>query len=131
MTHWMDLEIAETELGALADEWAAAELLGDVARLDALLADRFTAVDGCGELLGRDEWMDRFGPGGLRYSAFAWKPDSIRVYGESAVVVGCQDTEGTDWGVRVRERCRATQLWVDGDGGWRLAALHVTPVTAG
>ena len=128
MTHWMDVEIAEAEIAALAADWAAAELRGDAARLDALLADDFACVEARGRLVERAEWIERIEAGRLRWHRFGWTAETIRVFGESAVVVGRHEVEGTHAGWRVDDRCRGTQVWVDGDGGWRLAALHLTPI---
>ena len=128
MTHWMDVEIAETEIAELARDWADAELRGDRGRLDALLADGFACVEARGRVVGRAEWIERAGAGRPRYHRFAWAPETIRVFGPSAVVVGRQEMKGTHAGWRVEDCCRATQVWVDGDGGWRLAALHLTPI---
>jgi ketosteroid isomerase-like protein len=126
MTHWMDAAMAEAEIAALADEWAAAERDGDFERLDALLAADFACVDARGRVLSREAWLDRLWSGRLRYRSFAWKADGIRVHGQSAVAVGRQVAVGTYAGERVDGRMRGTQVWVDGDGGWRLAALHLT-----
>jgi hypothetical protein len=74
------------------DRWAAAELAGDPAELDAILHERFVFVGPYGYLLDRQEWLARFVPGDRHYtvfSAFAFTADiPARVIGNIALVVG-------------------------------------------
>lgn len=117
------------ELNTFGQTWAGAELRGDVAALNDLLADDFSGVGPLGFLLNKEQWLARFSSGDLNYESFTWDQTSPRLYGEAAVVVGGQTQSGTHQGNPIRAQFRVTQTLVKQDGNWRLAALQLSPIT--
>ena len=71
----------------LVTSWAKGEEANDAAALDRLLAADFVGVGPLGFVLGRDQWLARFG-NGLENRAFAVEDAQVRDYGSAAVVVG-------------------------------------------
>ena len=59
-----------SDLLHLVERWAAAEQGNDAETLDGLLADDFLGVGPLGFVLGREQWLGRFG-NGLENRAFA------------------------------------------------------------
>lgn len=129
-------EVREPEAerrGELADfgrRWAEAERLGDVAALDALLTDDFTAVGPRGFVLGKAQWLDRYASGALVHDDFTWDDVTLRQYGRTAVAVGVQGQQSVFDGRDADARFRITQTIVEVDGRWRLAAVHLSPTGA-
>lgn len=117
------------ELNQFGQTWATAELRGDVATLDDLLADDFAGVGPLGFLLTKEQWLARFSSGDLNYDAFTWDQTSPRLYGDAAVVVGRQVQSGSHQGHPIQAQFRVTQTIIQQDGRWRLAALQLSPIT--
>jgi ketosteroid isomerase-like protein len=117
----------DQELADFAHRWTQAERRGDVAALDALLTDDFTAVGPRGFILGKKQWLDRYASGALIHDAFTWQEVTIRQYGRAAVAVGVQGQQSIYDGRDADGYFRVTQLIVEVDGAWRLAAVHLSP----
>lgn len=117
----------EQELTDFARRWAEAERRGDVAALDALLTDDFTAVGPRGFVLDKKQWLDRYASGVLVHDAFTWDEVTTRQYGRAAVAVGVQGQQSTFDGRDADGYFRMTQMIVEVDGAWQLAAVHLSP----
>ena len=117
------------ELNTFGQTWAGAELRGDVAALNDLLADDFSGVGPLGFLLNKEQWLARFSSGDLNYESFTWDQTSPRLYGEAAVVVGRQTQSGTHQGNPIQAQFRVTQTLIQQSGRWQLAALQLSPIT--
>ena len=109
---------------ALGRRWADAERRGDVAALDALLADDFVAVGPRGFVLHRQQWLDRYRPGNLKNEAFSWQDIAVRDYGEVAIAVGVQAQQASFQGHDASGRFRLTQIVVRQAQRWLIAGLH-------
>lgn len=109
-------------------EWAAAERDGDLAALDTLLTDDFTAVGPLGFVLPKQAWLARHRPGGgLSYESFTLAEVQTRLLGgDVAVVTARNDQPGSFQGNPIPEAVRATLVLARQDGGWRLAAIHLS-----
>jgi ketosteroid isomerase-like protein len=111
---------------ALGRRWADAERRGDVAALDALLADDFVAVGPRGFVLHRQQWLDRYRPGNLTNEAFSWQDIAVRDYGEVAIAVGVQAQQASFQGHDASGRYRLTQIVVRQAQRWLIAGLHLS-----
>lgn len=115
------------ELKELGEEWATAELNADTDFLDRLLTDDYIGIGPFGFLLTREQWLDRHLSGDLKYSSFAWSDPQIRVYGDTAVVIGIQTGKATHQGQEVPfDTLRTTHIFVRQNGSWRLAGLQMS-----
>jgi ketosteroid isomerase-like protein len=119
---------AGDQLQDLGQAWAAAELRGDTAFLERLLADDFVGVGPRGFLLTKEQWLARYASGALRYDSFTWDEVQVRLYGDAAVMTGRQSQTGTHRGQDVTAQLRATLVFVNQNGTWRLAGLHLSPI---
>lgn len=121
--------IAE-QVNQLGWRWVDAELNGDVATLDALATPDFTLVGPLGFVVGKDQWLERHRAGLLHVETLTWSEVEVRQYGDTAVAVGVQDQKAEYQGRPAGGRFRTTQIAVRVDGQWRLAGMHVSPITA-
>jgi ketosteroid isomerase-like protein len=128
----MNQQSADTrqQLLDLGQRWAEAERYGDVAALDALIRDDFVAVGPLGFVLDKQQWLGARRSGALKSTSFEWEASNVRVFGDTAVVVGIQTQESTYEGRDASGRFRVTQIAVrsDTDGRWTLAGMHLSPI---
>jgi uncharacterized protein (TIGR02246 family) len=115
---------ATTEVLELVEGWAAAEQGNDAEALDGLLADDFVGVGPLGFVLGRDQWLARFG-NGLENRSFAVEDAQVRDYGSAAVVVGVLAQETSFRGGDNSGRFRLTLVAVRPSDRWLLANAHI------
>jgi ketosteroid isomerase-like protein len=116
----------EKDLEQLGQEWAAAELHGDVSALRAMLADDFVGVGPLGFTLTKQEWLDRHASGDLVYDRLSWEDARVRLHGPAAVVIGVQVQQGRYRGRPIDGRFRATHVFIHEDGRWRLEGIHLS-----
>ena len=115
---------ATTEVLELVEGWAAAEQGNDAEALDGLLADDFVGVGPLGFVLGRDQWLARFG-NGLENRSFAVEDAQVRDYASAAVVVGVLAQETSFRGGDNSCRFRLTLVAVRPSDRWLLANAHI------
>ena len=111
----------------LVTSWAKAEEANDAGALDRLLAGDFVGVGPLGFVLGRDQWLARFG-NGLENRAFAVEGAAVRDHGTAAVIVGVLAQETSFRGGDNSGRFRLTLVAVRPEGHWRLAGVHIGPL---
>jgi len=75
-------------------------------------------------VLGRDQWLARFG-NGLENRAFAVEDAQVRDYGTAAVIVGVLAQETSFRGGDNSGRFRLTLVAARPDGRWLLANAHI------
>jgi predicted ester cyclase len=124
----MTLERTEQDVARLVDAWAAAELRGDVAFLDGVLADDFVGIGPLGFMLTKQEWLARYQSGDLKYTAFTVDDVRVRVYSEAALVTCRQVQQATYRGADIPGQFRASLTFVRQDGQWRLAGLQLSAI---
>lgn len=118
------------ELDEFGRRWAAAEVAGDVDVLDSMATKDFILVGPLGFLLDKTQWLDRYRSGDFVTSALDWRDTQVRVFGDCAIVVGIRDQEASYRGQANDGQFRATHLLVREGDPWRLAGIHMSPITA-
>jgi hypothetical protein len=124
----MNQEHAEQEVLRQADAWATAELRGDTAFLERTLAGDFIGIGPLGFMLTRQEWLARHQSGDLKYESFTLDEVKVRVYNDAAVLTGRQIQNGAYRGNSIQAQFRTTLVFVQQQGQWRLASLHLSPI---
>jgi ketosteroid isomerase-like protein/catechol 2,3-dioxygenase-like lactoylglutathione lyase family enzyme len=119
----------DDEIGELAASWASAEVDGDVAALDALLAGSFCGIGPLGFVLDKAAWLNRFA-GGLHNAALTFRDLQIRDHGDAVVVVAVLDQQTTFNGIDTSGRYRTSFVVVRAGGRWRIATCHIGPLDA-
>ncbi len=118
----------QQDLRKLADDWAAAERRGDTAFMERTLADDFTAVGPRGFVLTKDQWLQRFTSGSLKYEYLEWDEVNVRPYGDAAIVTGRERQKVDYQGQGMESDLRTTLVWVKQDGQWKLANAQMSPI---
>ncbi len=108
-------------------QWVAAELGGDLVRLDELLTDDFTAVGPLGFVLPKQAWMARYEQGVFRNEALRLEEVQTRIHDSVAVVTAHQVQKSIFAGSEVPfADLRVTLVVVNQSAAWRLAAVHMS-----
>lgn len=121
-----------TQLVDLGRRWAEAERRNDADALDALLHEEFIGVGPLGFVLDKQQWIQPRRVGDLRHTSFEWQDPSVRVLGDTALVVGTQVQESTYQGRDASGRFRVTQIAVRNGAAasWRIVGMHLSPIAA-
>lgn len=122
----MNWEQPEQEVARLVGAWTTAELRGDVAFLERVLADDFVGIGPLGFMLTKQEWLARHQSGDLKYASFTVDEVAVRVYGEAALVTCRQRQQATYRGTPVPGEFRSSLMMVRQEGRWRLASLQLS-----
>jgi Domain of unknown function (DUF4440) len=113
------------EFADVVARWIEAEAQGDTATLRALLHDDFQGDGPRGFVLTKQQWLDRYDTGDLVNQAFDWEDAELRVFDDSAVVMGVQVQKASYQGVDCSGRYRGTLVAVRRDGHWSIVNLQL------
>jgi ketosteroid isomerase-like protein len=114
------------EVLAAEREWVEAHRRLDLAALDRLMADDYAQVQSDGRVIGKAEALASYVSGKRRWD-FAESDDyDLRLYGETAVLMGRWQARGVNAGQAFDYAARFTAVYVKRSGGWQLAADHAT-----
>ncbi len=105
-------------------KWNDVYRRGDVAAMDALLADDFIITVEDGTTFSKTGFIARSGNPGLQVETSDMSDLQVRMHGNTAVVTGAYHEKGSDRGKRYEYRDRLTDVWMNRDGRWRLVASH-------
>lgn len=113
----------------LESELNRSVVTADVAVFDRLLGEDFTHTSHTGRFRSKQDWLKDVRPGKSLYSAYGVDDQSIRVYGETAVVTGRITPQGTNsQGEPIGGRYRYVRVWVLHDGRWSAVAFQGTQI---
>jgi uncharacterized protein (TIGR02246 family) len=113
---------------ALEEARFAAMRALDVAALRALLADDLVYTHSSGVRDGKESYIQALQDGTYRYFAMQATPPSVRVYGDTALVVGRVVTRLASRGAEKLLDNATLTVWVRRDGRWQLVAYQPTVV---
>lgn len=123
----MNKEHIESEIMHLADAWGAAELRGDTAFLENLLANDFVGVGPLGFLLNKQQWIERHQSGDMKYDVHTLDEANVRAYNEAAILIGRLTQKATYRGNPINAQMRTTLVFVQ-QGQWKLANLQLSAI---
>ena len=124
----MNQEHAEQEVVRLANDWATAELRGDITFLERRLSDDFIGIGPLGFMLTKQEWLARHQSGDLKYEALTLDEVKVRVYSDAAVLTGRQDQQAAYRGNSIPGQFRITLVFVRQQGQWQLTNLQLSAI---
>jgi ketosteroid isomerase-like protein len=122
----MSNDVAEIE--EFGKRWVEAELAGDTAAMDSLAHRDFLLVGPLGFILDKAQWLERYSSGAFVTSALDFRDTTVRIFGDSAVVIGVHDQEATYRGQPSNGQFRATHILIRADGEWQLVGMHLSPI---
>jgi ketosteroid isomerase-like protein len=105
-----------------------AMLCGDVAELDALLADDLRAVGPDGTLIGKAEDLAAHRSGTVRFTAIDIRETVIQEVPDVTIAFVLADLRVRVGGQAVAGRYRYTRVWSEVSGSWQVVAAHISGV---
>lgn len=119
---------AADELGVHESRLRAAMLSGDVAALDALLADDLIFTDQAGRVLTKAMDLDVHRSGRLRLASLEFSDVLTRRASDAMIVVLRAAVAGTYGGTPFAGAYRYTRIWRPSASGWQVAAAHCSAI---
>jgi uncharacterized protein (TIGR02246 family) len=118
----------EQQIKALEEERNQAILSGNASALERMTADDYTFITLRGELRTKSEILKGFQSGSFKYESREISDLNVRVYGDTAVVVGRSIQKGAENGRDYSGDYRFTRVYVKQNGRWVTVALQTTPI---
>ena len=110
----------------LENAWNQAEARHDAGALKLLLATTFVYTDYDGNLLDRDQWLNKVESPAKDYRTLANVAQTVRVYGDTVVVIGIYVEQIRIKGKNVDRRSRFTDTWIFQNSHWECVASQST-----
>jgi len=111
----------EEALIQLQQEWCRAEMAGDVATVDRLLADEYVLTLPGGTVMPKAEYLQDVRSEDTRSTALSVEGSKVRLYGDMAVVKGI--VKWTSPTGKKHENL-FTETWMKRDGRWQCLGTH-------
>ncbi len=117
---------AEEELLKLEKEFAEAIAKNESEAIERFVADDWIIIDPDGGVVNRARFFEAIKSGALMHDMMESEDFRVRVYGDSAVVIGVTRTKGKFMGQEFSTQERATDVFVKRDGRWQCVLTHLT-----
>jgi ketosteroid isomerase-like protein len=118
------------ELINLKQRWAEAEDKRDTSFLDRILADDFVAGTARGDVINKEQLIQRIKSPDRRVDEHHSDEIQVRVYGKVAVMIDHTTIWGVDKGKRFGGQFRFIRIFVKQHGKWRAVLAQATPLTS-
>jgi ketosteroid isomerase-like protein len=113
------------EIENVEKTWRNALLQGNVAAMDALLADDYIAITPNGILQSKEQALASIRSGSLRFKSIDLSDRKIRLYGKTALVTSRAEVSGTGPDGNMSGSYRFTRVYVkDSHGVWRIVSFE-------
>ena len=121
---------AEEELKKLETDRAAAVVVrGDVATLEKQTSDDYTLINMNGQMSDKSQMVNAFKTGQSKLTSDELSDMKVRVYGNTAVITGKADVNGTLGGKDATGQIMFTRVYVKKGGQWQSVAFQQTRVS--
>ncbi len=118
---------AEQTVLAAQAAMVEAELAGDVAALNLLIAEDFWGMDLENGPFTRASILEGYTSGAVELDSHEVSEVEVRILGGTAVTTGLAAIRGRAGGQPFASRMRFMDVWAWRDAAWRLIAAHVVP----
>lgn len=113
---------------ALEQARSQALLRADTAALGRLVADEFVEISRLGTLRTRADNIGEIAGGTLKLTSIHYDSQTVRVYGDVAILTGIADNTGVFRGFPFNGRIRYTRVFVRRPSGWQAVLMQQTPM---
>lgn len=128
-----DTAAAEAEVKKLIDATQAALSKNDADAMEKIYGDNYMTVNIDGSVQNKKERLEAIRTGGVKYDAFAFSDQTIRVNpeGTGAIVISKLTLKGTFKGKPMDGNYRVTGIYSKTKDGWKLVGSQTTDIAAG
>jgi ketosteroid isomerase-like protein len=110
-------------------EWVEAHRRLDLSALDHLMGDDYTIIRPDGVVIGKQEALASYQSGQREWDMIDSDDYQVRVYGDTAIVIGRWTAKGLNNGQIFDYSARFTSIYVKRDGHWQMVADQSTPIS--
>jgi ketosteroid isomerase-like protein len=121
-------QAAASKIVALESVWNQAEEHSDIRALDLIFDDALIYIDEDGSSLTKAQFLSRAKVKSAQLQSLVTQNTSVRVYGETALVVGSYRAKGVQQGKPYQHDGRFIDTWVLKNDTWVCVAAQATPV---
>ena len=108
--------------------WTNAHLHSDVETIKHLMADDFLKIESDGSVSDREKTLASYTPETRYWEKAEGDEYIVRVYGETAIVVGRWSARGMNKGTRFDYAARFLSVYVKRAGEWKIATDQTTEI---
>lgn len=116
------------DLAKAAKDYDAAQVDGNRAELERLLADDYTLLNSSGAIENKVELIADYTAAGYKLDPFAVRDPIEKVWANGAVLGGIATLTGMDGGKRFEATLRFSDIWAKRGGAWQVIYTHVSRV---
>lgn len=118
------------EIEAVEQQWRTAQLAGDVATMDKLLAEDYFGISVAGELNNKSQQLERLRERSLIFTTIDVSDTKVKLLGgRVGVVTSLARIEATNEGTPMNGNFRYTRVYKRyADGSWKITNFEVTKV---
>jgi uncharacterized protein (TIGR02246 family) len=129
--HLMSIDNDERQILALHEAGDRALMSADLAVLAQIFADDYVQYNEAGKAFTKQDVLESFRSGAIRYPSIVSTGRQIRVFGDTAIVHGAESDEVESDGKRFSVRYVYLDVLRKQNGEWKLVASQLARPTAG
>jgi len=114
------------DLAKAVKDYDEAQIHGDKAELQRLVADDYTLVNSSGRIQSKAELIADYTAPGYKIEPFEIQQPVEKVWSDGAVMGGVVDLRGTDGGKPFAVKLRFADIWAKRNGKWQVIYTHVS-----
>lgn len=116
------------EVLAVEYAWTEAHLRGDVETLEAIMAFDYLKIQSDGSLSDKKTTLASYQPDRRAWDVARGDEYDVRIYGDTAVVIGRWTARGNNDGQPFDYAARFLSIYVRRDGSWQMVAEQSTEI---
>lgn len=116
------------EVLAVEYAWTEAHLRGDVETLEAIMAFDYLKIQSDGSLSDKKTTLASYQPDRRAWDVARGDEYNVRIYGDTAVVIGRWTARGNNDGQPFDYAARFLSIYVRRDGSWQMVAEQSTEI---
>jgi hypothetical protein len=114
------------DLAKAVKDYDEAQIHGDKAELQRLVADEYTLVNSSGRVQNKSELIADYTAPGYRIEPFEIMQPVEKVWSDGAVMGGVVNLRGIDGGKPFSVTLRFADIWAKRNGQWQVIYTHVS-----